>query len=158
MRIECALDQFTLEVDWNRIRTKLIVYLKSCPGHHICCIRRPRYELWWPIMLDRYWLDAFTKRFCVVHWNSHSTSSTTSNKVRQIFGQTLVCVSIHLECWLNKARVEIVTWASVGVTPQQQFSYDLVLKLGSVNTIDVDSICIWCALGECEFNSQSNRI
>ena len=42
-------------------------------------------------------------------------SSTTSNKVKKISGHTLVCVLIHLECWLDKARVEIVTWAPVGV-------------------------------------------
>ena len=54
--------------------------------------------------------------------------------------------------------MEIVTWAAVGVACQQQFSYNLVLKFGSVNTIDVDSIHIPCTLGECEFNSHSNRI
>ena len=58
-----------------------------------------------------------------------------------------------LECWLNKARVETVTWAAVGVARQQQFSYNLVLKFGSVNVIDVDSIHI-----RCKFNLLSNRI
>ena len=53
-----------------------------------------------------------------------------------------MCVSIHLECWLDKARAEIVTWAAVGVACQQQFSYNLVIKFGSVNAINVDSICI----------------
>ena len=69
-------------------------------------------------------------------------SSTTSNKVRQIIRWTLVRVSMHLECWLRKARVEIVTWAAVGVACQQQFSYNLVIKFGSVDAINVDSIRI----------------
>ena len=69
-----------------------------------------------------------------------------------------MCVLIHLECWLDKARVEIVTWAAVGVARQHQFNYNLVLKFGSVNVIDVDSICIQCALGECELNSHSKQI
>ena len=30
-------------------------------GHHTRCIRRPRYELRWPIMLGRHWLDAVEK-------------------------------------------------------------------------------------------------
>ena len=34
----------------------------------------------------------------------------------------------------------------------------LVLKFGSVNTINVDLIHIRCPLGECEFNSHSNGI
>ena len=84
-------------------------------------------------------------------------SSTTSDKVREIIGRTLVCVSIHLECWLDKARVEIVTWAAMGVANQQQFGYNSVSNFGSVNAIDVDSICIQCALGECEFNLHSNQ-
>ena len=62
------------------------------------------------------------------------------------------------ECWLDKARVEIVTWTAVGVTCQQQFSYNSVIKFGSVNVIDVDSIRIRYTSGECEFNSHSNRI
>ena len=99
-----------------------------------------------------------TKWALVVRQNSRSTSSTTSDKVRQIIGLTLVCVLIHLECWLGKARVEIVTWAAVSVASQQQFSYNSVIKFGSVNTIDVDSVRIRCASGECEFNSHSNRI
>ena len=40
----------------------------------------------------------------------------------------------------------------------QQFSYNSVIKFGSVNAIDVDSIRIRCASGKCEFNSHSNRI
>ena len=99
-----------------------------------------------------------TKWSHVVHRNSCSTLFTTSNKVRQIIGQTLVCVSIHLECWLNKPRVEIATWAAVGVACQQQFITIRFQNFGSVNTINVDSIRIQCASGECEFNLHSNRI
>ena len=84
----------------------------------------------------------FTKWSRVFHRNSRSTSSTTSDEVWQVIGRTLVCVSIHLECWLDKARVEIVPWAVVGVAHQQQFSYNSVIKSGSVNTTDVDSIHI----------------
>ena len=142
-----------LEVDWNRIRAEFIVYssnnnkithsyaptnsniveaFKSRPPY-THSIRRLRYELQWPVMLGRYWLDAAKKRPLtkwshVVCWSSRSMSSTTSYKVREVIGQTLVCVSIHLECWLNKARVEIVTWAAVGVANQQQFGYNSVSK------------------------------
>ena len=72
-----------------------------------------------------------TKWSHVVCQNSHCTSSTTSDKVRQIhvIGWTLVCVSIHLECWLDKTKVEIVTWAAVGVARQQQFSYNSAFKI-----------------------------
>ena len=96
-------------------------------------------------------------RVHVVRRNSRSTLSTTSDKVRQVIGRTLVCVSIHLECCLNKARVEIATWAAVGVARQQQFSYNSVSKCWQT-TINVDSIRIRCASGECKFNSHSNRI
>ena len=137
-----------------------------CLGHHythcICC---PGYELWWPIMLECYWLDAAKNEtaYQVVSCSSSkftfkATSSTTSNKLRQIIGWTLVCVSIHLECWLDKARAKIVTWAAVGVAHQQHFSYDSVLNFGSVNAIVVDLIRIQCALGVCEFSLHSNRI
>ena len=55
-------------------------------------IRRLRYELRWPVMLGRYWLDAakrpLTKWSHVVHWSSRSMSSTTSDKVREVIGQT----------------------------------------------------------------------
>ena len=47
-----------------------------------------------------------TKWSYVVLRNSCSTLSTTSDKARQIIGWTLVCVSIHLECWLDKARAK----------------------------------------------------
>ena len=53
---------------------------------------------------------------------------------------------MHLECWLDKARVEIVAWAAVGVARQQQFGYNLVLKFGQ------------CERDRCGFNSHSNRI
>ena len=104
----------------------------------------------------------FTKWSHVFCRNSCSTLPTictcTSDKVRQVIGQTLVCVSIYLECWLDKARVEIVPWAVVGVARQQQFSYNSVVKSGSVSATNVDSIRIRCVFGECEFNSHSNRI
>ena len=149
---------------WTAALSKL-----SRLGHHTCCIRRSRYQLQWPVMLGHSWLDATEKwerdhlpsgLVYVVHQNSHSTLSTTSDKVQQIIVWTLVCVSIHLhvECWLNKSRVEIVTLAAVGVACQQKFSYTSVIKFGNVNTIDVDSIHIQCTLGECEFNSHSKRI
>ena len=52
-----------------------------------------------------------------------------------------MCVLIHLECWLDKARVEIVTWAAMGVArQQQQFSFKILAV--HVNAIYVDSICI----------------
>ena len=39
---------------------------------------------------------------------------------------TLVCVSMHLECWLDKARVEIIAWVAVGVERQQQFGFKIL--------------------------------
>ena len=63
-----------------------------------------------------------TKWSHVVRQKSCYTSSTTSDKIRQIFVWTLVCVSIHLECWLDKAMVEIVTWAAVDGACKQQLS------------------------------------
>ena len=51
-------------------------------------------------------------------------SSTASDKLRQIIGRTSVYVLIQLECWLDKARMEIGTWAAVGVAQQQQFSHN----------------------------------
>ena len=102
-----------------------------------------------------------TKWSRVVCRSSCLMSSTTSSKVREIIRWTLVCVSIHLECLLDKSRVEVVTWAAVGVANQQQFSYNPVTiqfqNFRSVNAIDVDSIRIRCALGECEFNSHSTK-
>ena len=94
-----------------------------------------------------------TKQYRVVRRNSRSMSSTTGDKVRQRSGWTLVCVSIHLECWLNKVKVEIVTWTAVGVACQQQFSYKLVSKFWQwrpvwiqfafdVHCVYANSICI----------------
>ena len=105
----------------------------SCLVHHTRCISCPRYELWWPIMLGCHWLGAVEKR-PLTKWSRvvrriHIPHKVYySNKVSQRIGRTLVCVSIHLECWLDKARVEIVAWAAVGVARQQQFSYDSVSK------------------------------
>ena len=65
---------------------------------------------------------------------------------QRIIVRTLVCVSIHLERWLDKARVEIVAWAAVGVARQQQFGYDLVSKF------------LQCERDRCGFNSHSMRI
>ena len=112
---------------WTATLSKLCVW-----GHHKCRICRPRYKLRWPVMLGHYWLDAVDKEttYQVVSCscqNSHSTLFT-SDKVRQIIGRTLVCVSIHLECWLDKPRVEIATWAAVGVAHQQQSWYNSVSK------------------------------
>ena len=69
-----------------------------------------------------------------------------------------MCVSMHLECWLGKTRVEIVTWAKWVWHANSNSVTILVLKFGSVNAIDVDSIRIQCALSECKFSSHSNRI
>ena len=78
-------------------------------GHHTRCIRRPRYKLWWPIMLGHYWLDAVEKEtaYQVVLCSSlkfmfHVVYYQWQGKV--IIGRTLVCVSIHLECWLDKPK------------------------------------------------------
>ena len=87
-----------------------------------------------------------TKWSRVVRRSSCLMSSTTSGKVREIIGWTLVCVSIHLECLLDKSRVEVVTWAAVGVANQQQFSYNSVSKLSQ------------CEHDQCGFNSHSMRI
>ena len=66
-----------------------------------------------------------TKWSLVVRRNSCPMSSTTSDKVWQVIGRTLVCVSIHLECWLDKPRVEIVTWAAVWTWSMWiQFAFD----------------------------------
>ena len=99
-----------------------------------------------------------TKWSCVVLRNSRSTLSTTSEKARQIIEWTLVCVRIHLECWLDKARAESLlglqwVWHANSNSVTIQFQ-----NFGSVNAIDVDWIRIQCASGECEFNSHSNRI
>ena len=69
---------------------------------------------------------------------------TTSDKVRRIIGWTLVCVSIHLECWLDKVRVEIVTWAAVDVACQQQIQLQFGFKVfGNVKgVLDSSLRCI----------------
>ena len=80
----------------------------------------------------------------VVRRHSCSTSSTTSDKVWEIIKQTLVCVSIHLDCWLNKTRVEIVTCPGCcrcGTPTAIQLSFGFKIL----------AVCT-------EFNSHSNRI
>ena len=72
-------------------------------GHHTCCIRRPRYELRWPIMLGRHWLDAVKKETAYQKVSCSSSKFTFhivyhSNKVSQRIVRTLVCVSMHIEC------------------------------------------------------------
>ena len=133
----------TVTPPWTATLLKL-----SRLGRHTHCIHHPRYKLWWPIMLGHYWLDAVEKEtaYQMVLCSSlkfmfHIVYYQWQGKV--IIGPTLVCVSIHLECWLDKARAEIVTWAAVGVACQQQFGYTSVSKF-------------WQC--ECEFNSHSNRI
>ena len=156
----------------HRITIKLRSYAPMNSSIVEAFVSRPPYMLYspsnqlqWPVMLGHSWLGAaenetayqvgscssskFTFHIVYYEWQGKANNWTYC---------TLVCVSIHLECWLGKARVEIVTWAAVIVASQQQFSYNSVIKLGSVNAIDVDSICIQCTSGECEFNSHSNRI
>ena len=53
-----------------------------------------------------------------------------------------MCVSIHLERWLNKLKIETATWAVVGVARQRKSVTILFQNFGSVNAIDVDSIRI----------------
>ena len=185
MRIECAFNPIHL---WRWIGTEsepnsLFIHritIKSCTvtppwtaastklshlGRHTCCICHPRYWIRWSIMLG--WLDAAENETAYQVISCSSSKFTfhvvyyqrpCSNKARQIIGRTLVSISIHLECWLGKSRVETVTWTAVGVACQQQFSYNSVINFGSVNAIDVDSIRIQCASGESKFNSHSNRI
>ena len=83
-----------------------------------------------------------TKWSHVVHKNSRSTLSITSNKVRQIIGRTLVCLLILLECWLNKARVKlllVVQWVWHTNSIRLQFGF---------------KICRW-ECNWCWFNSHS---
>ena len=68
----------------------------------------------------------------------------------------IVCVSMHLECCLDKAMLEIATWAAVGMAHHSVTIW--FQSHGSVNTIDGDSIHIRCTLGVCKFNSYSNEI
>ena len=70
-----------------------------------------------------------------------------------------MCVSIHLECCLDKARVEIIILGLQWVWQTNSNSVTIWFQnFGSVNAIDVDSICIQCASGECKFNSHLNQI
>ena len=146
----------TVTPPWTATLSKL-----SHLGCHTHCIPRSRYELWWPIMLGHYWLDAVGKEtayqvvlcssskftFYVVYYQRQGKANNWTD---------LMCVSIHLECWLNKARVEIITWSAVGVACQQQFSYNKILAMW-MRSMWIQ-FCIQCALGECEFNSHSNGI
>ena len=99
-----------------------------------------------------------TKWSCVVLRNSRSTLSTTNDKARQIIGRTLVCVSIHLERWLDKARAKIFTWVQWVWLANRNSVTIWFQNFGSVNAIDVNWTRIWCTSGECEFTSHSNRI
>ena len=151
----CALDVHRvnppLEMDWNWSgMNSLFIHLimiKSCMvtppwtatlsklshlGHHTCCIRRPRYELWWPIMLGHYWLDAVEKETaCQVvlcsfsKFTFHAVYYQRQGKANN-WTDFSDCVTTHLECWLDKPGVEIITWAAVGVACQQHFSYNSV--------------------------------
>ena len=159
---QITIKSHTVMPPWTVALSKL-----SRLGRHTCCIHRPRYWIQWSIMLGCSWLDAAENKTAYQVISCSSSKFTfhvvyyqrpCSNKARQIIGRTLVCVWIHLECWLGKSRVETVIWTAVGVACQQQFSYNLFINFGGVNAINVDSIRIWCALGECEFNLHSNRI
>ena len=57
-----------------------------------------------------------TKWSHVVRQSSRFTSSITSDKVREV---------IYLECWLDKARVEITTWAAVGSVGQLSLNIEI---------------------------------
>ena len=87
-----------------------------------------------------------TKRSCVVRKNSHSTSSTTQQQGKSNNCTKFSCVSIRLQCWPDKARTEIATWAAVGVARQQQFSHNSVSKFWQ------------CECDRCGFNSHLMRI
>ena len=149
--IDCTLNQFSfgsgLELN------SLFIHRKSCtvtsrPPRIATLSKlslfRPPYTPYSPskihTMMAHHARMLLTRRYQkqetayhVVRRNSRSTSFTTSKKVinlKQVNEQTLVCVLIHLhvECWLDKTRVEIITWAAVGVACQLQFSYNSVLK------------------------------
>ena len=126
-------------------------------GHHtrcVCCLRK---ELRWPVMLGQNWIDAAKKEtvYQVVSCTCSLSKFTLhvfyymyqrQGTVREVIGWTLVCVSRHLECWLDKPRVEIITWAAVGVTNQQQFGYNSVSKFWQCEHdrcgFDSHSMCI----------------
>ena len=83
-----------------------------CLGHHtVFAVKDMNYgslSCWDATDYMLLKMKPLTKWSRLVCLNLHYTSSTTSDKVRQIIGQTLVCVSIHLECWLDKARVKLL--------------------------------------------------
>ena len=82
----------------------------------------------------------------VVLRNSCSTLSTTSDKARQIIGWTLVCVSIHLECWLNKTRAKNRYLGCSGCGMPTAIQFNSVSKFGQ------------CECDPCGLNSHSMRI
>ena len=67
-------------------------------------------------------------------------ASTTSDEVRQMTGQTLACVLIQLEGWLDKTRVEI--FFALDCSGCGTIWLRFGLKFGSVNVICVDSMRI----------------
>ena len=87
-------------------------------GHHtVFAVKDTNYgslSCWEATDLMLLKMRPLTNWSCLVCLNLHYTSSTTSDKVRQIIRQTLVCVSIRLECWLDKVRVKlllVLQWA-----------------------------------------------
>ena len=129
LRSQFGLGLCELNANWMRIEIELepnslLIHrptIKSCTvtppqiaalskllylGYHTRCIRCPRYEPQWPIMLGCYWLDAAKNEttYQVVLCSSSKFMFHIIYYQRQrkaIIGQTLVCVSIHLECWLD---------------------------------------------------------
>ena len=57
-------------------------------------------------------------------------------------GQTLACVLIQLEGWLDKTRIEIVALDCSGCGTPATIRLRFSLKFGSVNVICVDSMRI----------------
>ena len=135
---QITIKSHTVTPSWTATSSKL-----SLLGtiHAVFAIRDTNYDglLCWDAT-DYYATEKETT------WHSRSTSFTTSDKVWQINRQTLVCVSILLQCWLNKPRVEIVTCTTMGVARQQQFSYNSVSKFWQ------------CERDQCGFNSHSMHI
>ena len=78
MRIECAFTHRITIKSCTVMPPRTAVLSKlSRLGHHTCCICCSRYQLQWPVMLGRSWLDAAENetayQVIVVHRNSHST-------------------------------------------------------------------------------------
>ena len=48
-----TINSHTVTTPWSAALSKL-----SHLGHHTCCIRYPRYQLQWPVMLGCSWIDA----------------------------------------------------------------------------------------------------